>query len=287
MVFYFLNSYQLSPAGFQLSRLTGWDSLLEPIQPDDIFPTEVQGILNRSGAVFAMGCINGLDYLVLRNIIVTDDAERQWYINFAVTAGEEYAQFFRSMVRKILLDYSGLLSVLKECFYPINEASLSYGIHLQLLKEWAEGPQPPYQDFYQTRHIAIDKLGRLLNKISTGPDSRLLVLVPESTVRYFKKQNGFFSDDTPSFLFSSEIFYLLLHKDDALFEKTWSKQQSGTPLIQKNASEYFRESTENPSSITSEQMNKIISAGKIIAGLALLTVITHIIKKRKNNNPGR
>lgn len=281
MTFYFFNSYQLSPIGFQLSCLAGWDSPLYPIQTDKIVPLEVQSVLTRSGAISALGYGEGFYYYLLRGVCVTDDTGRQWYLNLALTADEESKPVFQFTVSKIFLDYPGFLSTLKKCFYPVSEGPLSYGIHSQYLQEWAEVSQNPSQEFYQTPHFATECFSALLSDVSDGTISHLLMLVPESTVNYFVTQNSCFSNDVPSYQFSADIFRLLLYRDGALFERTEPVQHSNTSPKQENPVEQSHCFSRNQLGLTQEQMETISLVGKIAAVVATCATVAHIIKKWK------
>lgn len=268
MTFYFHNSYQQSPVGFQLSKLPSDSTHLEKIAEGDIQPEEFRSIMTKGGIACAIGSVNGTDYFVLHNISVEDSESRQWYITLGITAEETSRVMFEKLVRKLFLDYSGFFAAVQGWFIATPEQPLTYDIRATALREWINGPALDIGEirFYQEANPSVEQYRTMLDRLGKGICRRLFLLVPESTVAYFFTQNKVFDGELPYFLFHAEEFDKLLQMDTTLLDA----EPEGTP----DASVPLWEQL----GITKAQLIQYVIVGAI-ACVSFISAVDHLVKR--------
>ena len=219
MKFYFCNSYQQSPTGFQYACLDTEDMALYPIDPAQIVPLQIQSVLTNSGARCLIGSADGNAYFLLRGIEFTEETGRIWYINLAIVSDD--ASEFKNAILKILTDYKTFCGVLMRTFRVTQADALSYRIVPAALQEWlaCEPPKLWESPFYQENHFATNQFRAALGAAADSWQDPLFFLVPESTLGYFQKHNPVFSGNTPVYQLPSSIFQMLLDKNGQLFSE--------------------------------------------------------------------
>lgn len=269
MTFYFLNSYQQSPVGFQLSRLAPGADRLEPCSHKELPFEEFQSLMTSSGTSCAIGSVEDTIYLVLHSLSFTDAESRQWYVTLGITADKGSREPFTGLVRKLFLDYTGFLGHLQNWFRATPEEPLSYAIDTEALQRWLDAPVPEIGPFHQTAHPVVDQLRAMLEKAEKGIHRRLFLLVPESTVSYFFIQNSVFDGELPYFLFNAEEFYQLLLKEAALLkEEEPSQQQKAAPPLWEQLG------------LTKEQFLRYVATG-VIACAGFFAMVSHFVRKNR------
>lgn len=268
MTFYFHNSYQQSPVGFQLSKINPDSDQLERIVEGDILPGEFRSLLINGGVTCAIGSANNIDYFVLHNISITDSESRQWYITLGFTANEASRATFERVIQKLFLDYSGFLAAVQYWFFATPEQPLSYDIHVAALREWMNGPAPNISKlpFYQASNPVVDQYRSMLEKLGRGIGRRLFLLVPESTVAYFFTQNKVFDRELPHFLFNAEEFYKLLQTDATLLDAEPKEAQKASVPIWDQLG------------ITKEQFIQYVITGVIVCA-SFIGMAGHLVKR--------
>lgn len=268
MTFYFHNSYQQSPVGFQLSKLPSDFTHLEKIAEGDIQPEEFRSLMTKSGITCAIGSVDGTDYFVLHNISFEDSESRQWYITLGITAAETTRTLFEKLIRKLFLDYSGFLSAVKGWFIATPEQPLTYDIHAATLREWINAPMPAIEElpFYQVANPSVEQYRTMLDRLGEGISRRLFLLVPESTVAYFFTQNKAFDGELPYFLFHAEEFDKLIQMDATLLDAGPEEtQDASAPLWEQLG-------------ITKAQLIKYVIIGAI-ACVSFISTVDHVVKR--------
>lgn len=267
MTFYFFNSYQQSPVGFQLAKLHTDSDQPEEIGGGDILPEEFRSLMMNGGTACAIGSADNRDYFVLHNISVTDSESRRWYITLGITAEEASRAMFEKVIRKLFLDYPGFLDAVQGWFCATPEQPLSYGVHAGALREWMNGPVPEIGKlpFYQAADPVVDQYRAMLEKLGQGSGRRLYLLVPESTVAYFFTQNKVFDRELPHFLFNPEEFEKLLQADAALLEEGQRKTQAAAAPVWEQLG------------ITKEKFVRYVLTGVLAGGI--LGVVGYFVKK--------
>ena len=267
MTLYFYNSYQQSPVGYQLSRLTPDTDRLEMISYKEFPCEEFQSLMTSSGASCAIGSVEDIDYLVLHSLSFSDAASRQWYVTLGVTSEKESKEQFICLIRKLFLDYTSLLRELQYWFRATPEDSLSYAIDAEALCRWLDAPAPEIDSFFRTGHPVVDQFRAMLEKAENSLHRRLFLLVPESTVAYFFTRNPLFEGELPHFLFNSKEFYQLLLKEEALLnEETQPQKQKAVPPIWEQLG------------LNKEQFLRYVASG-VIACAGFLAMVSHFIRK--------
>lgn len=268
MNIYFYNSYQLSPVGFQLSKFDTDTDQLEQIKEDE-FPSEAfHSLMVNSGAACVIGAADGLHYLVVHNISLTDDEDRQWYITLGVAAEQTEHEPFAQLAQKLLLDYPGFLSNIRNWFYATPEQSLSYKINGESLRNWLSLPVPVLTEvpFYCTQNPVVSQYRTMLEALAQSSNRRLFLLVPESTVSYFYSQNKVLDRELPHFLFNPEEFRKLLHRDATVLDaKKTEEKVVSTPIWEQFG-------------ITKEQFIQYVITGVIVCA-SFIGMVRHWVKK--------
>lgn len=267
MDFFFFNSYQQSPVGFQLSCLKAGASQLEKTNIQEILPEEFRSLMTNSGCSCAMGTINGIDYLVMHSLSFADAESRQWYITMGITSEAESRETFLGVIRKLFLDYATFLEVLPKWFHATPTNPLSYEIDSDAVNNWLAEPNPEFDGFMLTDNPVLNQFRSMLEKAKDDLSRRLFLLVPESTVAYFYTQNPLYDGELPHYLFNSKEFSQILQKEeDLLKEDTTEQPKTATPIWEQLG-------------ITKEQFIRYVATG-VIACAGFLAMINRFIRKK-------
>lgn len=268
MTFYFHNSYQQSPVGFQLSKIDVASEALTKITETDISSAEFRSLMINSGVTCAIGSKGDTSYLVFHNLHVADTNAKQWYITLGVTAGPDSKKQFEEIVKKLFLDHSSFVSSLQNWFYETPEQQLSYAIHVDAFQQWLSLPAPNIKalPFYQLDNPIVNQYRSLVDELKKGSNRRLFLLVPESTVAYFFTQHNVFNKELPHFLFNPDEFAKLLHKDATLLnEKKGETSTKAAPIWDQLG-------------ITKEQFIQYVVTGAIVCA-SFIGMISHFVKR--------
>ncbi len=191
MKFYFYNSYQQSPVGYQVSGIkTGGRRLrLMPAgHPDGT----VGSCLKNSGARFILYRKKTGDYVMCARGLCVKSVpdERKWYINFAVTAKEEEFSRFREFTYKYYYRHQAFLEELAAWFKPEPEEELSYSLDVERFERYLSlgfsVTREELMAMEETRRRGVDWLANQLRKGEIG------LLIPEADEEYFRRMNPAF-----------------------------------------------------------------------------------------------
>ena len=214
MKFYFYNSYQNSPVGFQLSKCNDLDNNLALINSFDIKSEEIRSLLLNSGTVCAIGkTTQGHNYFVIKGISVADDEGVKWYVNIALES-DGIAEEYKAVVYNILTDYSDFKKICEKYMSATNGIDLSYNIDVAAFKEaiLSMSVNERAAEFLSSAEPMISEIKDALE----NPDNKSL-LVLEATEKYFASQNPVFNSKKFDLILDSDEFKNLLIKDVELF----------------------------------------------------------------------
>jgi len=210
MKIYFNNSYEMSQVGFQMAYCDTSDGILKYAD------TSVCGIIKQSlessGSVCIIGKNDHILYAVFKGISVEDTTGRRWYINMAVEDNYPSVKFTKA-VYNILLCYSELCDTLKECFKVANNRGLSYDLSFEKLIRFLTAPvssELTSTEIFSYPHAYIYKYRKFLQSLKHF-DSRLYLVVPESTLSYFYSQNSAFQGVKPEFVIPANVFDMIIN----------------------------------------------------------------------------
>lgn len=208
MIFYFYNSYQGSPTGFQMTCWQNGMDKLERIRTEDIPSADLRSLFDYGGNAYALGCDGNLFYFIVSDISYQDEDSRNWYSAFCVCADKAAEAEFVMTVRKILLNFAFFRKTYTGWFTATPEQELSYAINAAAVETWLSSLEQ--SEIPQMQHPVADQFRNMLTAMEQGITRRLFLLVPESTVAYFFRQNPVFDKTVPQYLFSDQDFQALL-----------------------------------------------------------------------------
>lgn len=266
MKFYFYNTYQNSPTGFQLSEYDEAEEKLKLITSGDIVNEELKSLFLYTGSVAAASSASGKDYFVIKNIDFADSENTEWNVNIAFEA-DTGDKNYKTFVYNILVDYAEFKKLLAESIKTSDEAVLSYTVDFKTLKDWLTVQKDKDErttDFYNSSNPLIKKLNTMLKS-----DSKLSLLVLEATENYFYKQNPIFSDNSFDLVLTSEEYKSILLKDEELLNSN------------RKISSEKQEPKTAPAEKEKDKHNKLIAATLITTGVLVgIYVVKKIVSRR-------
>ena len=178
-------------------------------------------LLTNSGCTCAIGkSQNGnINYFVYRGLSVSYSDGREWYINLGIEADGESKEQFQRIVTNLLLDFSSFEKSLKSWFTATPDSSFSYDLNFEYIDKYILGLSQISIDeieFYGIDNPYISKFKKLISDMTNDEINALLLLVPETTLSYFNKQNPFFENIEKHYVFNADIFKGLVRHDKAL-----------------------------------------------------------------------
>lgn len=228
MTFYFYNSYQGSPVGYQLVQWQDSSDQLEPIRTGEIPSEDLRSMFSYGGKAYAIGCDGECSYFIINNLLFRDNDSLEWYGSFCCCADKQSQVAFAKFVRKVLLDFDGFQNAYAGWFIATPEAELSFAVDVAAVSKWLS--EPFGEKTSGTDHPVFKQFHAMLNDLAKGISRRLFLLVPESTVTYFFNQNPVFVKTVPQYLFSEREFTALLRGEPLPEQKTGDEQQGVPPL---------------------------------------------------------
>lgn len=206
MKFYFNNSYQQSLVGYQLSAMESGSNELRQIDYRCLPDTLRSCMINSGTEQIIYRDRDGTYVMCMRRITVTDPRDnRQWYINFAVTAQEGDFNQFSRFAAKCLYDRTGFLKEMARWFTAAPEKKLSYSLDAQRFNSFV------YSGFSQKqwRSTSPGSRGMLykyaLKHLKQGwKNGCIYLLVTEADRNYFKKHNAVFDGMSNRYIFDSK-----------------------------------------------------------------------------------
>lgn len=221
MQFYFYNSYQQSPVGFQESWIASGKQALELVESNWCQNQELNSALFHSGAACLVGRgTGGEDYFLIRNVTVKDETGRKWYIYMGVEGDPSERQDFCALVRGILMEHDRFRQVLAECFRP-RKGTLSYALDAGKFWTYVAGTaQKPVKtdEFYDQDHVFTNKLRAALESMEDPALRGAALLVPDGTYQNFINQNPVFQGRKIGQQIPAKAFACLLNRDPALLD---------------------------------------------------------------------
>lgn len=219
LVFY--NSYQNSYVGFQASQYMVGSSKLTTDNKDYSKYADTSGLLTNSGCTCAIGkSQNGnINYFVYRGLNISDSKGREWYINLGIEADGESKEQFQRIITNLLLDFSSFEKNLKSWFIATPDNSFSYDLNFDHIDEYilrASQISIDKIEFYALDNPYTSKFRKMVSDITNDGINALLLLVPETTLSYFNKQNPFFQNIEKHYVFNADIFKGLVRHDKEL-----------------------------------------------------------------------
>lgn len=274
LVFY--NSYQNSYVGFQTAEyLVGCPKL--KINSEDYSKfVETEKLLTNSGCVCALGkTFNGRKhFFVYRGLKTNDDNGREWYINIGIESDEESSEQFCNVITSILLNFNAFKNELKRWFVPTPNSSFSYDLNYENIDKFIlcvkEASVYDFE-FYKSDNPHIYKFKNMISDIKTSTKDSLLLLVPETTINYFNKQNSFFENFEKQYIFSASVFKGLTEHDEAPLA---FRQEENN-----NSKQHTVEHNEPINEFIEENRHTIELACKIVVGTLAIVGAGVLIKK--------
>lgn len=280
---YFNNSYQNSYVGFQYCKYTVGSSQLNIDVKDELSNFEIEKLLHCGGFVCAIGKSedNTKRYCVYRGLSVSDDSDRVWYINLGIEADERSAEGFYSIVSNLLLDFDGFRTNLAKWFIATPDDTFSYTLDFECVDKCileAHELSPDEIEFYQLDMPFVTKFKQMMFDMKEFKDNSLLLFVPESTLKYFYKQNPCFESIKKQYVFSNGIFSGLLEHDESAVNLI-DDENSNKESFSETESQYTPSRDDSIGEFLENNKHRIELAGKLALGaLAAVGVVT-LIKK--------
>lgn len=281
LVFY--NSYQNSYVGFQDSQYMVGSSKIITDNKEYSKYADTSGLLTNSGCTCAIGrSQNGnINYFVYKGLSITDSDGREWYINLGIEADGESKVQFERIVTNILLDFSSFEKNLEKWFAATPDNSFSYDLNFEYIDEYILGSGQISVDeieFYGIDNPYISKFKKSISDMTNDEINGLLLLVPETTLNYFNKQNPFFENIEKHHVFNADVFKGLVRHNKALLvtqENVRTKAESST----KNEKQYTTTDDDPIGEFIEENKHTIELACKIAIGTLAVVGAGVLIKK--------
>lgn len=280
LVFY--NSYQHSYVGFQSAQYQVGSAKLISEDASCSECAETKNLLLNSGCVCALGKSRDSkkQYFVYRGLNIRDANDREWYINLGIEADEDSSEQFYNVITGLLLDFNAFKTELKNWFIATPDNSFSYDLNYEFVNKYiSNAKEISVEDigFYGIDSPYVTKFKNMLSDVKMNTSYSLLLLVPETTLNYFNKQNPFFENIEKHYVFDADVF-----KGLAEHNKTFLPEQENAGTKEKSSAEekQYTAADDDPVCEFIEENKHTIELACKIAVVTLAAVGTGVIIKK-------